>query len=141
MSNSVFALQVSPSIPPPIHRLDDLAKNFWFSWNPALGQLFRKLDPTLWRKVEASPRQFLRSVDQSILDHAATDPQFIEDNITAAIADAERAGISRKALTPYLLTRIFELTGGRSLVSNIALVENNARVAAAIAVALSARPK
>jgi starch phosphorylase len=79
MSNSVFALQVSPSIPPAIRRLDDLAKNFWFSWNPALGQLFRKLDPQLWRKVEASPRQFLRSVDQSILDHAATDPKFIEE--------------------------------------------------------------
>ena len=45
MSNSVFALQVSPSIPAAINRLDDLAKNFWFSWNPALGQLFRKLDP------------------------------------------------------------------------------------------------
>ena len=45
MSSSVFALQVSPSIPPAIKRLDDLAKNFWFAWNPALGQLFRKLDP------------------------------------------------------------------------------------------------
>ncbi|HEY3517276.1 MAG TPA: alpha-glucan family phosphorylase [Gammaproteobacteria bacterium] len=79
MSNSVFALQVSPNIPAAIHRLDDLAKNFWFSWNPALGQLFRKLDPKLWRKVEGSPRQFLRSVDQGILDHAATDPGFIEE--------------------------------------------------------------
>ena len=74
MSNSVFALQVSPSIPPPLQRLDDLAKNFWFSWNPALGQLFRKLDPVLWRKVEGSPRLFLRSVDQGILERAATDP-------------------------------------------------------------------
>ena len=46
---------------------------------------------------------------------------------------------SRKALTPFLLQRIFELTGGASLASNIALVENNAAVAAAIAVALSAR--
>ncbi|HWN38820.1 MAG TPA: alpha-glucan family phosphorylase [Gammaproteobacteria bacterium] len=79
MSNSVFALQVSPSIPPAIHRLDDLAKNFWFSWNPALGQLFRKLDPKLWRKVEGSPRQFLRTVDQSILENAATNPEFIAE--------------------------------------------------------------
>ena len=79
MSNSVFTLQVSPSIPPSLQRLDDLAKNFWFSWNPALGQLFRKLDPKLWRKVEGSPRLFLRSVDQSILDHAASDASFIEE--------------------------------------------------------------
>ncbi len=79
MPNSVFALQVSPSIPSPLQRLDDLAKNFWFSWNPALGQLFRKLDPVLWRKVEGSPRLFLRSVDQSILDRAATDAAFIDE--------------------------------------------------------------
>lgn len=62
----------------------------------------------------------------------------IEATIQAAIADADRAGVTRKALTPYLLGRIVELTGGRSLVSNIALVENNARVAAEIAVALAA---
>jgi starch phosphorylase len=79
MSSSVYALQVSPKIPPALERLDDLAKNFWFSWNPALGQLFRKLDPKLWRKVEASPRLFLRSVDQSILDHASTDESFLEE--------------------------------------------------------------
>ncbi len=79
MSSSVFALQVSPTIPSSLARLDDLAKNFWFSWNPALGQLFRKLDPKLWRAVEASPRLFLRSVDQSILDHAAADPAFLEE--------------------------------------------------------------
>jgi pseudouridine-5'-phosphate glycosidase len=69
----------------------------------------------------------------------ALDPDMIGRTIEAAILDADRQGISRKALTPFLLTRIFELTDGKSLVSNIALVENNARVAAAIAVALSAR--
>ena len=79
MSSSVFALQVSPSIPSPLERLDDLAKNFWFSWNPALGQLFRRLDPKLWRRVEGSPRLFLRCVDQSVLDHAAGDAAFIAE--------------------------------------------------------------
>jgi len=71
----------------------------------------------------------------------ALDPDFIAANIEKAITDADRQGISRKALTPFLLKRIFELTGGKSLVSNIALVENNARVATAIAVALSERAK
>jgi pseudouridine-5'-phosphate glycosidase len=65
----------------------------------------------------------------------------IEGHIVTAIADAEAAGISRKALTPYLLARMFELTGGESLKANIALVENNARVAAEIAVALAARAR
>ena len=54
-------------------------------------------------------------------------------------AGAEQEGVSRKALTPFLLKRIFELTDGKSLVANIALVENNAKVAAQIAVALAAR--
>jgi pseudouridine-5'-phosphate glycosidase len=66
------------------------------------------------------------------------DSGWIESRIAEALADAEKAGISRKAVTPYLLQRIFELTEGKSLKANIALVENNARVAARIAVALVA---
>jgi len=68
----------------------------------------------------------------------ALDAQAIEKRIAEAIADAEVKGVSRKDLTPFLLQRIFELTEGRSLKANIALVENNARLAARIAVALSA---
>jgi pseudouridine-5'-phosphate glycosidase len=69
----------------------------------------------------------------------AMDPAYISEMIERALADAHAAGISGKATTPYLLKRIFELTDGKSLVSNIALVKNNARVAAEIAVALTAR--
>ncbi|NBN63559.1 pseudouridine-5-phosphate glycosidase [Microvirga tunisiensis] len=58
--------------------------------------------------------------------------------IDTAIAEAERRGIRGKAVTPFVLALIYELTGGRSLVTNIALVRNNARLAAAIAVALAA---
>ena len=69
----------------------------------------------------------------------ALDPAAIEARIAEAIRGAEQEGVSRKALTPFLLKRIFELTDGKSLVANIALVENNAKVAAQIAVALAAR--
>jgi pseudouridylate synthase len=72
-----------------------------------------------------------------IPENAALDAGMIEARINEAIADAERRGVTRKALTPFLLQRIFELTGGRSLEANIALVENNARLAAQVAVALS----
>jgi pseudouridine-5'-phosphate glycosidase len=61
--------------------------------------------------------------------------------IDAAIRGAELEGVGRSQLTPFLLQRIFELTGGRSLTANIALVKNNARVAAEIAVALSRRAR
>ena len=58
-------------------------------------------------------------------------------HIEDAVADAENDGVSGKAVTPYLLSRILELTGGRSLDANIALIRNNARLAGEIAVALA----
>ena len=60
--------------------------------------------------------------------------------IARAQSEAEAAGIAAKAVTPYLLGRIFDLTEGRSLTANIALVRNNARLAAAIAIALQDAP-
>jgi pseudouridine-5'-phosphate glycosidase len=53
--------------------------------------------------------------------------------ISRAQADADTHGIMGKGVTPYLLQRIFELTEGKSLTANIALVRNNARLAAGIA--------
>jgi pseudouridine-5'-phosphate glycosidase len=57
--------------------------------------------------------------------------------IEAALAEAGAQGIAAKAVTPFLLQRLFEMTAGRSLEANIALVLNNARLAAAIARALA----
>jgi pseudouridine-5'-phosphate glycosidase len=61
-------------------------------------------------------------------------------HIEAALAAAEAAGITAKEVTPYLLARIGEATAGAALAANIALVVNNARLAARIAVALAAIP-
>jgi pseudouridine-5'-phosphate glycosidase len=61
----------------------------------------------------------------------------MEIYISRALANAERDEIAGKQVTPYLLDNIFHLTGGRSLKTNIALVENNARLAAEIAVAMN----
>ncbi|MGB3281029.1 MAG: pseudouridine-5'-phosphate glycosidase, partial [Pseudorhodobacter sp.] len=57
--------------------------------------------------------------------------------IEQALADAEAQGIAAKSVTPFLLGRIFELTEGRSLTANIALVRNNARLGAKIALEIS----
>ncbi|MEL6449761.1 MAG: pseudouridine-5'-phosphate glycosidase [Pseudomonadota bacterium] len=57
--------------------------------------------------------------------------------IAQATKDADTHGIAGKGVTPYLLQRIYELTEGRSLTANIALVRNNARLAAEIATHLS----
>ena len=58
--------------------------------------------------------------------------------IEAALGEAQSAGITGKDVTPFLLGRMLEATEGRSLAANIALVRNNARLAAAIAVELAA---
>ena len=65
---------------------------------------------------------------------------YIEGVIRNAVADAERQSVIGRDLTPFLLGRIVELTDGKSLEANIALVKNNARVAAAIAAALERIP-
>ena len=60
----------------------------------------------------------------------------IEPQIEQALADSAAAGLRSAEVTPFLLRRIAELTGDRSLHANLALLRNNARVAAAIALAL-----
>lgn len=59
--------------------------------------------------------------------------------ISQALSEAEAQGIAAKAVTPFLLDRIYELTEGKSLTANIALVRNNARLAGKVAVALKER--
>ncbi|HAV36078.1 MAG TPA: pseudouridine-5-phosphate glycosidase [Massilia sp.] len=60
------------------------------------------------------------------------------DRITEqALGEAAAQGVTGKAVTPFLLARIKELTEGRSLVTNIALVKHNALVGARLAVALN----
>lgn len=61
--------------------------------------------------------------------------------IETALTEAEAQGIAAKAVTPFLLARIFELTDGRSLKANIALVLNNARLGAEIAAEMAAASK
>jgi len=59
--------------------------------------------------------------------------EYMNEMIEEAVRVAEKEGIKGKKLSPYLLNKIKELTGGKSLKANIELVKNNARVAAKIA--------
>ncbi len=71
------------------------------------------------------PEQY--SMDKAVIDKA----------IDTALAEAKANGVHGKAVTPFLLAKVKELTGGDSLDSNIQLVYNNARLAAATAAELS----
>ncbi len=69
-------------------------------------------------------------------EHALPQAQ-VDAAVTQALAEAQDAAISGPRLTPWLLARVAELTGGESVIANRALLLNNATVAARIAVALA----
>lgn len=64
----------------------------------------------------------------------------MERAIAIALREADARNVRGKAVTPFLLSRVAELTHGESKTANLALLENNARVAAQIAVALATSP-
>ena len=77
-------------------------------------------------------------VANPIPQEAEIPSDYLNPIIEQAVSEAEAQSISAKKVTPFLLARIVELTAGRSLISNIALVKNNARLGAEIARALQA---
>jgi len=80
---------------------------------------------------------------QLVANPIPTDEQIPAEELAPIIAqaqsEADALGVTGKDVTPFLLQRIFELTEGRSLEANIALVRNNARLAAEIAKELTSR--
>ncbi len=77
-------------------------------------------------------------VSNPVPGEAAMPTEEIDAIIQQALGEAEAQGVKGKAVTPFLLARIKELTEGRSLATNIALVKHNALVGARLAVALNA---
>ena len=65
------------------------------------------------------------------------DPVELDGVLSRALAECESMGVTGAAITPFVLARIGDATDGRSIPANLALAENNARVAAAIAVAVA----
>ena len=77
-------------------------------------------------------------VSNPVPEASAMQSEEIDAIIAQALGEADAQGVKGKLVTPFLLARIKELTGGRSLVTNIALVKHNALVGAKLAVALNA---
>jgi pseudouridine-5'-phosphate glycosidase len=77
-------------------------------------------------------------VSNPVPAESAMQNEEIDGIIAQALREADEQGVKGKAVTPFLLARIKDLTGGRSLATNIALVKHNALVGARLAVALHA---
>ena len=73
-------------------------------------------------------------------DSVALPVDVIEAHIARALARAEGANVRGPAVTPFLLAAMAEETAGESIETNVALLRNNARVAAEVAVALASLP-
>jgi len=112
---------------------------FW-SRTSGLNAPLRMDDPAQIARAQKMRNALGVSGGQLIANPIPVDAEISQDHIEPiihqALSDADAQGVSAKAVTPFLLKRIFELTNGRSLDSNIALVLNNARLAAEIACAM-----
>jgi pseudouridine-5'-phosphate glycosidase len=73
-------------------------------------------------------------------DDVAVSPDEFDSWLARAEREAAAAGVAGAKVTPFLLARLAELSGGRALAANRALIVANARLAAEVAVALTGRP-
>jgi pseudouridylate synthase len=76
-------------------------------------------------------------VTNPIGEEMSMDKAVIDSAIETALSEAEERGITGKEVTPFLLSRVVEITGGDSLKANIALMKNNVRLGARISAAYS----
>lgn len=118
----------------------DVMPAFWSRTSPIAAPL--RLDtPEAIARFERARRALGADSGMLIANPIPEDAEIPENEMAGVIAqaqqDADARGVSGKKVTPYLLQRVLELTDGRSLESNIALVQHNARLAAKIAVALA----
>ncbi len=70
-------ISVAHELPEPIARLKELAYDFWFSWRPNGIELFRLINPDLWREVEHNPIKFSMNVSAKDLEAASQDEDYL----------------------------------------------------------------
>ncbi len=79
MTGTLFSLEVQPRLPQRLSRLQELANDLFYSWEPQILRLFERLDSELWESSGHNPKVFLRRVSQERLEAAVEDRVFIED--------------------------------------------------------------
>lgn len=70
--------QVLPNIPEPLCFLEELSRNYWWSWELDAKELFRRIDGELWENSGRNPVLFLANVPQKRLEKLSTDPGFLD---------------------------------------------------------------
>ena len=70
-------VNVKSHLPEALKKLDELAHNLWWAWNPEAQELFSSMDKNMWRKVGSNPIELLRSIDYDHLTVLSKDEEFI----------------------------------------------------------------
>ena len=76
--NILGTISVLPHLPTPIDRLQELAFNLWWVWNPDAQDLYESIDPDLWESVNENPIRFLRGVSLANLREAAQNHSYMQ---------------------------------------------------------------
>ncbi|MEP6618495.1 MAG: pseudouridine-5'-phosphate glycosidase [bacterium] len=92
----------------------------------------------IYRAGRALGRRQATLVVQAPPGAVALPRELVDEAVSAALAEARASGVSGAATTPFLLDAVLRATGGRSLLTNLGLLEQNAALAARIAVAIQA---
>lgn len=79
MNETVYELEVRPTIPATLSGLIELSDNLLYSWDRNARSLFFRLDADLWELCDHNPKVFLRRVSQKSLDEAVEDNIFMEE--------------------------------------------------------------
>lgn len=105
MSGTSFYLEVRPQLPESLIRLEELANDLYYSWDPTVRSLYARLDPALWHATGHTPRLFLRRVAQQRVDAAAADRSYMQEYSRVLSAydtyrDAPSSPVVSQALDP-----------------------------------------
>lgn len=71
-------IRAIPKIPKRLRRLEELAYNFWWTWNPSAEAVFKKMDIDLWYEQKRSPVKLLRRISQKKLNELAKNDDFLK---------------------------------------------------------------
>lgn len=103
MAGTRYSIEVQPTLPKRLARLQELADDLFYSWDRPVRGLYYRLDPQLWDDCGHNPKLFLRRVAQERLDAAVEDRVYMEDYArTLSAYDSYNSEAPRKEIKKYL---------------------------------------